>query len=80
MALILPLGMQRQVNLYEFEASLSYRESSRTAKGTQENPNSVSEKNKNENGAGELARLLRTLAALPKGSIPGIHMTAHNCL
>jgi len=32
--------------------------------------------------AGEMAQQLRPLAALPEdpGSIPSIHMTAHNCL
>ena len=32
------LGRQKQVDLYEFEASLVYRVSSRTAKGIPRNP------------------------------------------
>jgi hypothetical protein len=37
MPLIPPLGRQRQVNLCEFEASLVYRVSSRTARATRGN-------------------------------------------
>jgi hypothetical protein len=37
MPLIPVLGRQRQADLYEFEASLVYRVSSRTARGTQRN-------------------------------------------
>ena len=40
------LGRQRQAYLYEFEASLVYKVSSRTARTTQRNP--VSEKPKGE--------------------------------
>ena len=36
--LIPELGKQRLVDLYEFEASLVYRESSRAARTTQRNP------------------------------------------
>ena len=36
--IILALGMQRQVDDCEFEASLIYRVSSRTTKATQRNP------------------------------------------
>jgi hypothetical protein len=43
MLLISAFGRQRQVDLYEFEASLVYRMSSRAAKATQRNP--VSKKN-----------------------------------
>ena len=38
LALIPALGRQRQVDLYEFEASLVYRVSSRTVRATQRNP------------------------------------------
>jgi hypothetical protein len=36
--LILALGRQRQVDFYDFEASLVYRVSSRIARATQRNP------------------------------------------
>jgi hypothetical protein len=39
--LIPALGRQGQVDLSEFEASLVYRESSRTARATQRNPVSI---------------------------------------
>jgi hypothetical protein len=45
--LVLVLGRQRQ-RIYEFEASLVYRWSSRTASATQRNPVSRKTKNKNE--------------------------------
>jgi hypothetical protein len=45
MHLVPALLRQRQVDLYEFEASLVYRVSSRTARATQRNPVS---KNKNK--------------------------------
>jgi hypothetical protein len=38
MPLILALGKQRQADLYEFETSLGYRVSFKTAKATQRNP------------------------------------------
>jgi len=47
--LILALGRQRQVDLYESEVSLIYRVSSRTATADQRNPVSKKTKeNKNE--------------------------------
>jgi flagellar biosynthesis/type III secretory pathway protein FliH len=42
------LGRQRQVDLYEFEASLVYKVSSRTARVTQRNPVSKNQKKKKE--------------------------------
>ncbi|EDL00620.1 mCG1042693, partial [Mus musculus] len=58
----------------EFEASLFYKVSSRTARAMQRNP--VSKK------AGEMAQWLRALTALPEvlSSIPSNHMVAHNHL
>ena len=40
------LGRQRQVGLYEFEASLAYRTSFRTARATQRNSISKNKTNK----------------------------------
>jgi hypothetical protein len=57
----------RGKRISEFEASLVYRVSSRTARATQRNPVS---KNKNKKGmgggAGEMAQQLRALTALLK--------------
>jgi hypothetical protein len=47
MPLVLALGKQRQVDLFEFEASLFYRVSYRTTRATQKNPAPASkQKNK----------------------------------
>jgi hypothetical protein len=57
----------------EFEASLVYRVSSRTARATQKNPVSKKQtkrKKKNERSfsrAGEMAQWLRALTVLPEG-------------
>jgi hypothetical protein len=48
--LIPTLGRQRQVDLCEFEASLVYRVSSRTARDTQRNPVSKKTKPKQKKG------------------------------
>jgi hypothetical protein len=62
--------------------------SSRTAKAT-EKPCLKNQKNQKQKpkrnqrlGTGEMAQQLRILVALPEnpGSIPNIHMAAHNCL
>jgi hypothetical protein len=68
---------QRQMDLCEFEASLVFRENSRTARTTQKL--CFEKQNK---GAGEMAQQLRALAALPEvlSSIPNNHMVAHNHL
>ena len=49
MPLIPALGRQRQVDLCEFEASLVYRVSSRTARATQRNPVSKTKTNQPTN-------------------------------
>jgi hypothetical protein len=55
-ALVVAFGKQRQSDISEFEASLIYRVSSRTARATQRNPLS-----KNQNLRGKA--LLRSLMA-----------------
>jgi hypothetical protein len=73
----------------EFETSLVYIVSSRTARATKRNPVSKKrtkknpQKNKNKKimfGVGEMAQQVRALTALPKvmSSNPSIHMVAHN--
>jgi hypothetical protein len=67
----------------EFEASLVYRVSSRTARNTQRNPaskNQIKIKEEKKKRAGEMVQWLRALTALPKvlSSIPSNHMVAHN--
>jgi hypothetical protein len=74
----------------EFEASLVYRVSSRTARDTQRNPalkNQKKERKKKKEKkrspeAGEMAQWLRALTALPEvlSSNPSNHMVAHNHL
>ena len=49
MLLIPALGRQKQENLCEFEASLVYRVSSRTARATQRNPVSTNKQTKHRN-------------------------------
>jgi hypothetical protein len=82
-------GRGRQIS--EFEASLVYRVSSRTARAIQRNPNKKQKNKKqiggggdpeNQNRAGKLAQRLRVLFALSedRGSIPVIHVVAHNYL
>jgi len=74
MPLILALRRQRQVDLYEFEVSLVYKASSRTARATQR---SLSQTNKQTN-----KQITLLLAPIPEdlGSIPSTHRTVHNCL
>jgi hypothetical protein len=74
----------------EFEASLVYRVSSRTARAIQRNPVSNKQTNKQTNkeyilgvgGAGEMARWVRALPALPEvlSSNPRNHIVAQNHL
>jgi hypothetical protein len=69
----------------EFEASLVYRVSSRSARATQRNPVSKKKKKKKQTGdrrARELAQQLGALADLLKvhSSIPCNHKEAHNYL
>jgi hypothetical protein len=77
-------GRGRRIS--EFEASLVYRVSSRTARDTQRNPVSnphphPPQKKRYSSWGGEVAQWLRTLAALPEdlASISRTHMVAHNC-
>ena len=75
--LIPALGRQRQVDLYEFEASLVYR--------VIPNSQCYTEKpclRKQRNRAGEMAQPLRALTALPEvlSSNPSNHMVAHKHL
>jgi hypothetical protein len=67
-------GRGEQISLCEFEASLAWRVSSRTARAHRETP---SQKNKQTN-----KQTKRALAALEEDpcSIPSTHMAAHNCL
>jgi hypothetical protein len=78
-------GRGRRIS--EFEASLVYKMSSRTARATQRNP--VSEKQKqqtnkqtNKQRGWRVAEWLRAVAALSEDpdSIPNTHMVAHTCL
>jgi hypothetical protein len=75
-------GRGRRIS--EFESSLVYRVSSRTSRDIQRNPLSKNKtkQQKISKRAGEVAQRLRALAALPEdpGSIPSIHIAAHNCL
>jgi hypothetical protein len=70
----------------EFEASLVYKVSSRTARATERNPVSKKKTNKQtkttKKGAGEMDQRLRTLTALPEvlSSIPSNYLVAHNHL
>ena len=52
-SLILALGRQRQEDLCEFEASLVYRASSKTARATQRNPVSKKQRNKQKDAASQ---------------------------
>ena len=78
MPLIPALRRQRQVNLCEFEVSLVYRVSSRTAKAVTEKPSLEKQKMR----AGEMAQRLRASPALTKvlSSIPSNHMVTPNHL
>jgi hypothetical protein len=66
MSLVLAFRRQEQVDLYKFEASLVYRESSRTAKTTQRNP--VSEIQSQNKGLHE------TLTTLEHGACSNLNM------
>jgi hypothetical protein len=72
---------QRQVNLCEFEASLLYRASSRTARATQ-TKRLFQPTRLYQYGAGEMAQQLRAPTALPEvpSSIASNHMVTHNHL
>jgi hypothetical protein len=69
---------------FEFEASLVYRASSRTARDTQRNPVLKKQTNKQTKPqkAGEMIQRLRALTALPEvlSSIPSNHMVSPNHL
>jgi hypothetical protein len=82
-------GRGRQIS--EFEASLVYKVSFRTARAIQRNPVSKNKKQTNKQtkttplrtkniGAGEMAQWLKVLTALLKvlSSNPSNHMVAHN--
>jgi hypothetical protein len=76
-------GRGRRIS--EFEASLVYKVSSRTAKATQRNPVSKKTKTKTKTkefqlGADKMAQQVRVLTALPEvlSSNPNNHMVAHN--
>ena len=65
MPLILALGRQRQADLYEFEASMVYRVSSRTgSKATQRNP--VSKKQNKTNKQ----KRIRVVLFMPAEGLP----------
>jgi hypothetical protein len=80
--------------IFEFEASLVYKVSSRTAWATQRNPvlknqkktkkkkKDLNKTNKQTKKAGEMAQWLRALTGLPEvlSSNPSNHMVAHNHL
>ena len=69
--LIPALGRQRQTDLCEFEASLVYTVSSRTARATQRNSVSKNKNdkqmNKNVKGTSELARQVKEFATKTDG-------------
>jgi hypothetical protein len=76
-------GRGRRIS--EFEASLDYRVSSRTARAAQRNPVSKNQKKKKKiypGGAREMAQQLRALTVLPEvlSSISSNHMVAHTHL
>jgi hypothetical protein len=80
-------GRGRQIS--EFEASLVYRVSSRTARAIQRNPVSKTKQNKNKNKKqkkkvewmGKLAQWLRAVVVVKDlGSIPSTHREAHHLL
>jgi hypothetical protein len=75
-------GRGRQIS--EFEASLVYKVSSRTARATQRNPVLKNQTKQREFmvGAGKMAQQLRALTAFSEdpGSIPSTHMAIYNCL
>ena len=88
--LILALGRQRQADLCEFEASLGYRVSFRTARATQRNP-VLKNKSKNKEGreegrkktlrTGEIdSSVVRVLAALSEDPSSVLHWATHNYL
>jgi hypothetical protein len=75
-------GRGRRIS--EFEASLVYRVSSRTARTIQRNPvlKKQNKKKREKESEREMAQWLGALAALPEdlSSVPSTHMTAHNHL
>jgi hypothetical protein len=75
-------ALRRGRRIFEFEASLVYRASSRTARATQRNSVSRKKKKRRSLGDEEMAWQLRVLDALAEvlGLNPNTHMAAHNYL